>query len=582
VTWRGLALALVAAAGCTASIEGSGTPGPAGPGTGTPVQPPGTAPVSPPGAVPVQPPGSTTTPVPPPSAQVTCPAGSNVTVGHPALRRLTNAELEATIRAAFGLDANQWSGLTVPPDAGSVDGFTNNVDKLTVGPDYVRGAMDSSRKIAAVVSADPVLGRLLPCAATGGAPCADSFLTTFGPRLYRRPLTAPEKARFLSLLDKVSVGADFRSWVYWSTSTMLQSPSVIYRSELGDPDGSGRFKLTPYEIASNLAYTYTGGPPSAELMQLAAANKLSTADEVEAAARTLVFDGQTIRPAFRDVLLRFADQWLGLGALSNLKKDATLYPDFDSQVQDSLAEETRRFISAVILEDRGGVASLLTAPYTFVDARLATYYGFGAATGTSFARVTRPPGWGVGLLSQGALLAVEANGLSTSPTKRGHMVRTRLMCGVVPPPPPVVGPIPPPTEANTTRQRYESLHGQAPTCKACHALMDPIGFAFEHLDSAGRYRAREGMFDIDDSAVVTGSSAGDLKVKGPTELATALAGLPEVNDCLASYIAGYALGLAHESAACLLGPQIAELRAGGSLVDFYVRMSRADHFRLRQ
>jgi hypothetical protein len=344
---------------------------------------------------------------------------------------------------------------------------------------------------------------------------------------------------------------DFKTSVYWATSTMLQSPNVIYRSELGEPDGAGRFKLTAYEVASELSYMLTGGPPSPELMQLAASNKLSTAAEVEAAARTLVFDGATVKPAFRDMLLRFTDQWLGLSKLSNLRKDATLYPQFNAQIQDALAEETRRFISAVVLEDRGTVATLLTAPYTFVDSRLAKYYGFGTA-GADFTRVTRPPTWGVGLFAQGSLLSVNANGLTTSPTRRGHMVRTSFMCGVVPPPPPVVDPIPEPTEAKTTRQRYEELHSTNPSCKQCHQMMDSIGFAFEHLDAAGRYRQKEGMWDIDDSATVSGTSKGELRVKGPTELATAISALPEVNDCLASFMAAFALGVGHESAQCLV------------------------------
>ena len=96
--------------------------------------------------------------------------------------------------------------------------------------------------------------------------------------------------------------------------------------------------------------------------------------------------------------------------------------------------------------------------------------------------MNRPADWGVGFMSQGSMLSVLANGISTSPTRRGHMVRSTLMCTTVPPPPPVVDPIPEPTEAKTTRQRYEELHAGNAACSGCHKLMDPIGFAFEHLD----------------------------------------------------------------------------------------------------
>ena len=519
----------------------------------------------------------------PPSAEITCPSTTTETVGHRALRRLTNAELETTIRATFNLTATQWPGVNLPSDAASLDGFTNNVDSLTVGADYASGTLDGGKKIGTLVSTDPLLTQLLPCATKGDAACADTFVTTFGAKLYRRPLTAAEKARYIALYNKViAAQSDFKSFVYWATMTMLQSPSVIYRSEIGAPDVASRFKLTPYEVATELAYTFSGGPPAADLLQLAATNQLSTPDQVEAAARTLVFNGQAVKPAFRDIVLQFSDQWLGLTGLSNLKKDAMAFPDFTSQIQDSMGEETRRFLSSVIFDDRGSVKSLLTAPYTFVDPTLAKYYGYGAATGVDFVRADRPATAGVGLLAQGSLLAVQANGLSTSPTRRGHLVRTRMLCTVVPPPGIVVGPIPPPSAANTTRQRYEDLHAVNPTCKACHSMMDQIGFALEHLDGAGRYRALEGTFAIDDTGTVTATSAGDLKVKGATELATAISSLPEVNNCVASYLAAYALGVSHDSAACLVSTATAELRGGTSLLDFYVRMARSEHFRSRQ
>ncbi len=562
-----------AVAGCTARLDGT-SEGSAAPGA-NPGNPTGTAGAGP-TATPV------TDPNQPPTAQVTCAPSTTETVGHRVLRRLTNAELETTIRATFGVDATAWPGVDLPSDAGSLDGFTNNVDSLTVGPDYAKGTLDGAKKLATLVSADPLLSKLVPCAKTGDAACADTFVTTIGAKLYRRPLTAAEKARYTALYTKVTKGSDFKSFAYWATTAMLQSPNVIYRSEVGEADGAARFKLTPYEIATQLAYTFSGGPPDAALTTLAASNQLSTPDQIEAAARTLVFDGQAVKPAFRDVVLHFADQWLGLSGLSNLKKDATLYPDFSAQVQDSMAEETRRFFTSIVLEEKGNVAGMLTAPYTYVDSALAKYYGFGTATGTEFTRAMRPANWGLGLLAQGAVLAVQANGQTTSPTRRGYLVRTKMLCGVVPPPPPVVGQIPAPTATQTTRQRYEVLHEANASCAGCHSMMDHIGFSLEHLDSAGRYRETENTFPIDDSGTVSGTSAGDLKIKGAAELANALSKLPEVTDCLSAYVAGYALGVNHESAACLVSSASAELRRGSSLLDFYLRIARSEHFRSRQ
>jgi hypothetical protein len=482
----------------------------------------------------------------------------------------------------FGLDAAQFPGFSLPSDPASLEGFTNNVDRLTVGGDYARGSAEGARAVAKLVSSDSLLTRLLPCATAGGPPCAETFVTTFGARLYRRPLTASERGRYLALYDKVTKEADFKTFIYWATLTLLQSPNVIYRSELGEPDGMGRYRLGQYEIASALSYTFTGGPPSVELMQLAASNRLSTPDQVEAAARGLVYDGsRQVRPAFRQVMLRFADQWLGLSTLQNLAKDDVVFPDFKDAVKDALSEETRRFIAGVVFDGRGTPADLLTAPYTFINNQLATYYRFAPVAGTDFARVDRPAGWGLGLLAQGSLLSIEAHSLTTSPTKRGYMVRTRLLCGTVPPPPPVVDPLPDPTEGETTRQRYEVLHVSDPTCRACHQLMDSIGFAFEHFDASGRYREREGRFEIDDSGTMLGTSAGDIAFRGATDLAQQLAKLPETAQCMATYLASFAFGIQQKSASCLVGNAAAELRAGMSIVDFYVRMARSEHFRTR-
>ena len=571
-----LVLLAGAAAGCNAYIGGtSQKDGPAGSNPDNPAGSAGTT--------------STTTttnptvdPTQPPTAQVACASTDTETIGHRVLRRLTNAELETTVRAVLGVDTTQWTGVNLPSDAGSLDGFTNNVDSLTVGNDYAKGTLDGSKKLATLVSSDALLTKLAPCSAQGDRACADTFVTALGSKLYRRPLSTSEKGRYLALFDKISAKEDFKSFAYWATTAMLQSPNVIYRSELGDADGAGHFKLSAYEVATELSYAFTGGPPTAALTALAASNQLSTADQIEAAARGLVFDGQTVKPAFRDVVLHFADQWLGLAGLSNIKKDATLYPDFSAQVQESMGEETRRFFSSVILEEKGNVQSVLTAPYTYVDSALAKYYGFGAATGADFVRAERPANWGVGLLSQGSLLAVQANGLTTSPTRRGYLVRTKLLCGVVPPPPAVVGAIPPPTATQTTRQRYELQHEANPSCGGCHSMMDHIGFALEHLDSAGRYRETENGFPIDDSGSISGIGAGEVKVQGAADLAGALAKLPEVSDCVSAYIGAYALGVNHASAACLVNNAAADLRAGKSLLDFYVAISRSEHFRNRQ
>ncbi|MEA2697548.1 MAG: hypothetical protein QOI66_1819, partial [Myxococcales bacterium] len=435
---RVLAVALaLAAAGCTGSIDNNG-PGGAKPPLG--------------GGGTGNPPGKTD-----PTKVESCTDGE--IPGRRLLRRLTGPEFEATVRNTFNLAGNgPWVGL-LPPDPAATNGFSNNAERLTVGTEYASAAQDTAKRVADLVADEAKLDSLLPCASKGDQACANTFLDTFGQKLYRRPLTTDERAQYVGLYTKIAPQNDFKTWVYWTTVAMLQSPNVLYRSELGEMSSGGRYQLTPYEVASALAFTFTGAPPSDQLMQLAATNKLSTPEQLEAAARGLMFNADnTPRPEFINLVLGFAEQWLGLTSLDNKVKDTTAFPNFGQNVQTSMAEETRQFIANVIFGYHGKPADLYLAPFTYVDSTLAKYYGFGNAPATGFVQAPRPAGWGLGLLGQGSLMTVKAGSLSTSPTKRGHMIRTQLLCYPVPSPPAVVPELPDPTTANTTRERYEKLH----------------------------------------------------------------------------------------------------------------------------
>jgi len=71
--------------------------------------------------------------------------------------------------------------------------------------------------------------------------------------------------------------------------------------------------------------------------------------------------------------------------------------------------------------------------------------------------------------------------------------------------------------------------------------MDQIGFTLEHLDGAGRYRAMEGAFNIDDTGTVTATRRGDSEGEGPDRAGHGALVAAGVNSCVASYLAAYAL-----------------------------------------
>jgi hypothetical protein len=81
--------------------------------------------------------------------------------------------------------------------------------------------------------------------------------------------------------------------------------------------------------------------------------------------------------------------------------------------------------------------------------------------------------------------------------------------GVVPtPPPPDAGAIEPDVRGATTIREQLDKHRRNATCAACHAKMDPFGFALESFDVTGewrgQYRAIGGVGRMEDRKLVNG------------------------------------------------------------------------------
>jgi hypothetical protein len=59
-------------------------------------------------------------------------------------------------------------------------------------------------------------------------------------------------------------------------------------------------------------------------------------------------------------------------------------------------------------------------------------------------------------------------------------------------------------------------HRANPTCAACHARLDPLGFGLENFDAIGGWRTMDGKFPIDPSGVLpdgrTFKGVAELKV----------------------------------------------------------------------
>ncbi|QSQ13800.1 DUF1592 domain-containing protein [Myxococcus landrumensis] len=366
--------------------------------------------------------------------------------------------------------------------------------------------------------------------------CARSFIKALGARAFRREVLAEEEADLLELWRAVRKESEPKKAAEFVIQAVLTSASFLYRTELGEPGKPGAVVwLTQREIASALAFAITGGPPDAELLAAADADKLVTADAREAQARRLLKTKES-----QAYLERFIVEWLGLSGLNSINKNNQVFPDFSAAFKDSSRMETMTFINHVVANEGASVKELLGANYTFADGRMSEFYGTTSTPDGTRGRVPLPANR-VGILTHASVLTTYSLFDSSSPIRRGKFVLTRLLCREVPPPPPSIIIIPPAvTPDSTTRARF-AAHTDNPTCAGCHRQLDPIGFGMEDYDGLGKYRTKENGLDVDASGSVEHSN-GKFTFKGGAQLAKFLAESDDVAECVPLQLFRYVMG----------------------------------------
>lgn len=489
-------------------------------------------------------------------------------VGVSGLRRLTATEYAATVHDLLGVEVD--AALLLPEDWRQP--FDNDYTTQVASQALIEGAELLAADVAALTVADPGLrDAAVGCTPQGTTDedCFRSFLASFGRRALRRPLTDDELSRYASLLQEAEESDDFYAAVDVALRTLLQHPEFLYRVELGRPvpDAPGVFRLDDHEIATRLSYFLWGSAPSDALLDLADAAELHTAEQIEAAAEVMLDDERA-----RARVGRFHALWLGYEQLPHAPA-----------LSDAMQAETQALIDRVVFEDGLPWQELLRAEETFVDATLAEHYGLPAPAGAS-AWVEYGDSGRQGLLSHGSFLSAMAKIDDSSPTKRGILVRTRLMCQVIPPPPPNVNvDDTEPPEGVCKEEFYRTTHAQG-NCAGCHSLMDPIGLGLEQYDHRGAFRTVE---NDDPSCVISGDGALDgTSFTGPAELSDLLLDSGAINRCVTTQLYRFAMGRSELTALddAFVGSIVDEvgLTADFDLRELLVRFVADEAFALRR
>lgn len=502
------------------------------------------------------------------SDPATCVVGK---VGPSPMRRLSHLEFDHTVRDLLG--DTQQLGRGFVEDA-RVGVFNNTASQQTIPVLLGEQYLEAAEKLADRATAD--LAKLVGCdaATTGESACAREFATRFGRRAYRRPLVAGEVDSLVALYDLARAKVEHRASIKVMLEAILISPHFLFRPEFGRPSSDGAAaQLAPYELATRLSYLVWSSTPDDALLDAAEKGELSTREQVAAQARRLLAD-----PRAHPALEAFFAQWLDLEATEKAAKSVAAYPEFDDALRQSMVEETRRFVSHVLWNGEHSLETLLSAPYSFVDARLAKLYGV-AAPASGFAKVSLDPALRAGVLTQASVLSGHAKPDQSSPIKRGEFVRVRLLCDELPPPPPNVPLLPAIDPNKSTRERFAE-HTATPACAGCHRLIDGIGFGFEAYDGIGRHRTIDGGKTVDESGNVIEAGDVDGKFTGAVELAKRLATSSEVRNCAATQWFRFA-SARHETAAdgCAVGSlQKAFSASNGDLRELVIAFTQTDAF----
>lgn len=312
-------------------------------------------------------------------------------------------------------------------------------------------------------------------------PAKDSkrLLSAFMERAYRRPVKNDEvKVMQKRVLDAMEQKICFQDAMLIAYKAILCSPDFLFVHEAPG-------KLSGRELATRLALYLWRSLPDERLMKLARWGALKKPSVLRAEAKRMLDDPRAGR--FID---DFTNQWLDLDDIYSTTPDKKLYPEYDddSFLVESMVEETRAFVREMIRSDLP-IVNVADSDFAFLNARLAQHYDISGVAGGELRKVTLPSSSPRGgILTQGSMMKISADGFTTSPVKRGIWVLERILGTPPPPPPPNAGGVEPDTRGAVTIREQLDKHRRSESCVSCHQMIDPPGFALESFDVMGGFR----------------------------------------------------------------------------------------------
>jgi hypothetical protein len=388
----------------------------------------------------------------------------------------------------------------------------------SVSKEWVAATTDAALEVASYVTS-----RLAELAGTDGGPDRNAklrqFCKVFAERAFGRPLTDAETRQFFD--QQFEAGSDLELAVKRVVIRVMISPEFLYRGSIGGSDG--------YAVASRLALTLWDSLPDRSLLSAAADGRLSTPGQIADQATRMLDD-----PRARLKVRQFLLAWLRVDQSPELVKDKMKFPEFDAPLASDLRTSMELFLDDVVSSETADYRQLLLSDDLFLNGRLAKFYGIDLPADADFTKVKLDSGERAGVLTQPYMLATYAYPGESSPIHRGvFIIRGILGVTLRPPANAAFTPLAPSSHPDLTTRERISLQTSPDSCVACHAVINPLGFALEKFDSVGRYREMENAKPIDAGGHYETRAGPDVKFAGARELAAYLAGSEEAHDAFA-------------------------------------------------
>lgn len=401
-------------------------------------------------------------------------------------------------------------------------------------------------------------------------------LADFGARAYRRPLEATEIERLMALYRQVRKNGDSHEWATQiCVQAILVNPNFLFRVELDHNGKSGTDRqLSGYELASRLSYFLWSSVPDSELRGLAESGQILDEKVLEKQVQRMLLDKKSERLG-----KQFALQWLELKRIVEVSPDPELFGAFSEALKTDMLTEVELFFRDMVTQNRP-LIDFVKSEDTYLNDRLAAHYVIPGITGSQFRKVNVKAHNRGGVFGMGAVLTVTSNPNRTSPVKRGKWVMEAILDSPPPPPPPNVGVLADDKQAITTkniRQRMDQ-HRSNPACAGCHKPLDAIGFSMENFDAVGRWRTKDGVFDVDAS----GEMPSGQKISGVGDLKRLIVERQiDFERALVTKMLTYAVGRGMNAADGCLVDEIAEKvkKRGNKMQDLILEIVNSDAFK---